>query len=291
MKIIPAILFFLAMFDATAQNILSEYDSIPVSKPKMKYKIYQFNNPLVQEISIVYGKPKAMAEKPHKFWKNLGGGALTLFTGLSTETSEEKLWVSKNELKTNNSEYAWDIHFFFEGEYSKTRDRIKNDDGSVSVETAEGVYIDRGKPIYGLILEKNDTIGNFTVITDLQSDVVCRNLLSKMENESPVVPAKQSKFIPEQWHDDFKIEGFYKGKPFRIIVNGRVIKSLILFDNKPVAIFKDEPAAILLGKKNRIKKYLLHEKMIGDAEIIDLFRLSILSRLLAYSVSADFYEL
>jgi hypothetical protein len=291
MKILLAILFSLAMFDAAAQNILAEYDSIPVSKPKMKYKVYQFNNPLLQEISIDYGKPKTMDEEPNKFWKNLGGGAFTLFTGLSTETSEEKLWVTKNELKSDNNEYSWDIHFFFVGEYSKTRDRIKNEDGSVSVETNKGVYINWSNPTYGLILEKNDTIGNFTVITNLQSDGTSQKWLSKLENESSVVPTKKSKFVPEQWHDDFKIAGNYKGKSFQIIVSGRNIKSLILFDNKPVAIFKDEPALVVLGKKNRIEKYLLHEKMIGDAEIIDLFRLSVLSRLLANLVSIDFYEL
>jgi hypothetical protein len=56
-------------------------------------------------------------------------------------------------------------------------------------------------------------------------------------------------------------------------------------------MFQGEPNYVILGKKNNIEKYLLHEKMIGDSEIVDLLRLSMLSRLLANSVSVAFYEL
>ncbi len=285
------ILFSMAMFHATSQKILSEYDSITITKPKLTIKTYQFNNPLLNEIAIVNSKPKAVSDNPNKFWKNLSGGALTLFTGISTGLSEESLWVTENKLKTNNSEFDWEIHFFFEGEYSKTRERIKNDDGSTSVSTEKGIYIDWSKQTYGLIIEKKDTVGDFTLLTNLHSDMESKNWLTKMENESTAVLSKTSKFIPDQMFYDFKVTGFYKEKYFKIIISGSNFKSLILFDSKPVAIFQGEPNYVLLGKKNRIDKYLLYEKMIGDSEIVDLLRLSMLSRLLAVSVSIDFYEL
>lgn len=288
---ILVLLFLVSMFNAAAQNILPEYDSIPVSKSKLKNKTYLFNNPLLKEISIVNGKPKAVSENPNKFWKNLTGGTLTMFTGISTGTSGESLWVTENQLKTANSEYECEVHFFFAGEYSKTRERIKNDDGSVSIETEKGIYIDWSKQTYGLIREKNDTIGEFVLLTDLHSDIESNKWLSKMENESTEVRSPSSKFLPAQMFYDFKITGLYKGKYFKIIISGKNYKSLILFDSKPVAIFQGEPGNIILGKKNRIEKYLLHEKMISDTEIIDLFRLSLLSRLLANIVGDDYYKL
>lgn len=291
LNILLALLFSVTMFSAAAQKILPEYDSIPVTKSKLKNKTYLFNNPLLKEISIVNGKPKAVSENPNKFWKNLAGGTLTMFTGISTGTSGESIWVTENQLKTANSEYECEVHFFFAGEYSKTRERIKNDDGSSSIETEKGIYIDWSKQTYGFITEKHDTIGEFTLLTDLYSDIESNKWLSKMENESTEVRSSASKFLPAQMLIDFKITGFYKGKYFKIIISGKNYKSLILFDSKPVAIFQDEPGYVFLGRKNRIEKYLLHEKMISDTEIVDLFRLSLLSRLLATIAGDNYYEM
>lgn len=291
LKYYLVILFSIMMFNGTSQKILSEYDSIAVSKPKMTIKTYQFNNPFLNEIAIVNSKPKAISDNPNKFWKNLTGGAITLFTGISTGSSDVSLWVTENKLKTNNSEYDWEIHFFFEGEYSKTRERIKNDDGSTSVSTEKGIYINWSKQTYGLIIEKNDTVGDFDLLTNLQTDIESNNWLTKMENESAIVRSKTSKFLPSQMFYDFKVTGVYKERYFKIITSGSNFKSLILFDSKPVAMFQGEPNYVLLGKKNRIEKYLLYEKMMSDSEIVDLLRLSMLSRLLANSVSVNFYEL
>jgi hypothetical protein len=279
------------MFNATSQKILSEYDSIPISKSKLKNKTYLFNNPLLKEISIVSGKPKAVSENPNKFWKNLSGGALTLFTGFTTGSSDTALWVTENQLKTANSEYECDIHFFFAGEYSKTRERVKNDDDSWSVETEKGIYIDWSQQTYGLLIEKNDTIGDFTILLDTWSDIESKKWLSEMNNENAEVSSTAIKFLPSQINIDFKITGYYKEKYFKIIISGKSYKSLILYDSKPVAIFQGDPNYITLGKKYRIEKYLLHEKMISDTEIIDLLRLSLLSRLLANIVGVKYYAM
>jgi hypothetical protein len=279
------------MFNATSQKILSEYDSIPISKSKLKNKTYLFNNPLLKEISIVSGKPKAVSENPNKFWKNLSGGALTLFTGFTTGSSDTALWVTENQLKTANSEYECDIHFFFAGEYSKTRERVKNDDDSWSVETEKGIYIDWSQQTYGLLIEKNDTIGDFTILLDTWSDIESKKWLSEMNNENAEVSSTAIKFLPSQINIDFKITGYYKEKYFKIIISGKSYKSLILYDSKPVAIFQGDPNYITLGKKYRIEKYLLHEKMISDTEKIDLLRLSLLSRLLANIVGVKYYAM
>lgn len=291
MKNLLSLLFSVLMFNATSQKILSEYDSIPISKSKLKNKTYLFNNPLLKEISIVSGKPKAVSENPNKFWKNLSGGALTLFTGFTTGSSDTALWVTENQLKTANSEYECDIHFFFAGEYSKTRERVKNDDDSWSVETEKGIYIDWSQQTYGLLIEKNDTIGDFTILLDTWSDIESKKWLSEMNNENAEVSSTAIKFLPSQINIDFKITGYYKEKYFKIIISGKSYKSLILYDSKPVAIFQGDPNYITLGKKYRIEKYLLHEKMISDTEIIDLLRLSLLSRLLANIVGVKYYAM
>lgn len=278
------------IFNAFPQRILSEYDSIPISKPRMIKDTYHLSHPILNEITVVKGKPKPAADIPKNFWGNLTEGTFTLLTGVNTTASDSSLWMSNNELTGNDTEYTWKVLLFFPGELRKSRERVKNDDGSSSVETEKWLEVDWSKGAYGLIFEKSDTIGRFTMVTNLQSDSESLNWLSRLENESTALRSKLEKYGLGQMNYDFNISGSFYGKSFTIISSGSIYKSIILVEDIPHAIFQSKPDIIFVGKKNRIEPYLLINKTLSGNMEVDLFRLSMLSRLIAKTIVEDSYS-
>lgn len=278
------------MFNAFSQRILSEYDSIPISKPRMIQDTYHLNHHILNEITVVKRKPKAADDIPRGFLGNFSEGAFTLLTGVNTSSSDSSLWMTNNELTANDADYTWNIHLFFPGELRKSRERVKNDDGSTSVETDKWIEVDWRKGAYGLIVEKNDTIGRFTMVTNLQSEPESLDWLSRLEKESTAIRSKLEKHVPGQMNDDFNISGSFYGKSFTIISSGRNYKSIILVENTPLGIFQSKPDIPFIGKKNRIESYLLINKALSGNMEIDLFRLSMLSRLITKTIAEDSFN-
>ncbi len=280
----------MVIINAYSQRILSEYDSISISKPKIFKDTYHLNHSILSEITVVKRKPKPAADIPKGFWGNLTGGAFTLLTGVITTASDSSLWMTTNELTANDSEYNWNVLLFFPGELKKSRERVKNDDGSSSVETEKWLEVDWSKGAYGLIFEKNDTIGRFSMATNLQSEPESLNWLSRLEKESTAIRSKLEKHELFQMYYDFNISGSFYGKSFTVISSGSNYKSIILIDNIPHAIFQSKPDILFIGKKNRIEPYLLINKTLSGNMEIDLFRLSMLSRLIAKTIDEDAYS-
>ncbi len=281
------VLFFVLIINAFAQRILSDYDSIPVSKPKLTKDFYQLNHPVLNEITVVNSKPKPAADSPKNFWGNLAGGTFTLLTGVGTDSSDTALWMTNNALKANNTEFTWNILLFFPGELRKTRERVKNDDGSSSVEKVEWLEVDWSNTTHGFILEKSDTIGSFTMTTDVQFEMDGLTWLSRLEKESISRNSNPKKYFQYNLTDDFIISGLFYGKSFIIISSGSNNKSIILVENIPVALFQSIPDFIIMGKKNRIEPYILINKTLLDNKEIDIFRLSMLSRLIAKTINEN----
>lgn len=288
-KLYLIVLFSIANINLFGQKIFKEYDSIPILKPKALKNIYQINHPLLNQISLSQKAPKAASERPKKFFGNFTGGALTLLTGITTSSSDETIWVTENELIANNIEYNWKIHLYFPGKFEKTRERVKNDDGSTSVSTEKGIYVDWSKGGDGLIFEKNDTVGRFALMTNFVSEKEILDWLSRIDSERFLESSKRKPYeiIPMSYN--FSIAGIMHGKSFSVISSGQIFRSVIFIENKPVAIFQSDSNNLILSKKNNPPIYLLRDKS-SDIDYIDLFRLSMLTRLLTKSISVDYYE-
>jgi len=220
---------------------------------------------------------------------NFTEGLLTLTTGIRTSSKQEILLFSQNELIAKEASLTWQIPLFFNGEYVIERDRIENEDGSYSLESSKGYYIDWHRGAIGLIIENTDTIGEFVLVTDLQFDPEGEEWMAKIRNESTWVSEKLKKYDPNPQNYDFVIEGMVNGAQFEIYHSGNHYRSLILVEEKPEAVFQSEPDFIILGKKNKLSPYLLVEKNTGP-EIEYFFRLAILSRLISKTLLTDYYK-
>ncbi len=284
-------LLVLAIYISGAQNILVEYDSVPVTKPKIIKDSYFIGHGLLKEITIEKKKPGAATKIPKNIPGNFSGGVFTLLTGISTESSVENIWVIKGELKANPEIYTWQVHLFFHGELVKSRERIRNEDGSSSLETQKGIFINRDKGAFGFILENTDTIGSFNLKTNVESELEDLKWITRLELQSKTVRAKTSKFIPAQMYSDIKIYGFIDNTNFSSYTRGNSFMTVNLIENQPVCVFQSDPDLVILGKKNKINPYLLFDKSLNETEQLNQIRLSILTKFIAKTIDVDFYEM
>ncbi|MDF9795784.1 hypothetical protein OKW21_001047 [Catalinimonas alkaloidigena] len=281
----------LSAVNISAQHILAEFDSISISKLKSLKPRYQVNHTIVSEISLINRAPEAVSYVPRKFWANLREGTFTLLTGFSTSSTEDALWVSENEIKFADPAYTWQVPLFFHGAYMKNRERVENDDGSSSVETQKGVYVDWSRGAYGLILSQGDSLGGFTLITNLEDDTASMSWLARIGEEQSQVRDKLKKYEAGQMHYNFQLIAVLRGNLYTILSSGSHFASLIMLEAEPIAIFQSNPNYIILNKKDRITPYLLFSKTVKEEERMDLIRLAFLSAILVRSMSVDFYSM
>lgn len=274
----------------TGQSILINPDSIGVKKPKFLKNMYALSQPIEQEITIKTRSPKAESELPGSFFGKMAGGALTLFTGISTSTSEEAFWVMQNELISTNLGQSWSVPLYFEGEYMKTRERVNNDDGSTSLETQRGVSVDWSKGASGFIVEIGDTLGWFNLNTNPHGDSLDLYWLERLRYDGIIEDNKLEKHRGFESYRDLLVKGQLKNYDFVIISNNSLFRTLIIINGVPVAVFQREPNFVILKKKNKVHPYFLLNKDLLENTKMDLIRLGILSSLLFEIVSTDFHS-
>ncbi len=297
MKTKPLYFFLVALFLSAfagisgAQPLLSGYDSLPMAKPsvfKNKYRIIQ--KAQSSELSWHLGAPEALSKESGKFWKNVKWGALTLFTGIDVNDEESLPLVIQNTFTINPEAFEWTLPLFITGVNSTSRERVKNEDGSYSLETEKGIYIDWSQEARGLIIEQGDTLGWFIMNTNLQTDTLGTQWLKRLDSESVKLKEKLKRYQAFDMNYNFVVYGSYDSTAFTLITNGNTFRSLLLFDNRPQALFQFEPDFIILGKKNRIYPYLLYRNDFNTGHSLYLMRFALLSRLLAATIATDYYE-
>jgi hypothetical protein len=287
---LAAILLFLTI-SLSGQKILMEFDSLPMQNRRFNKNVYRFNHEVLKEVSITGKTPKSVLPPQKNFWGNLALGSLTLFSGIITESADESLWMSESELSANDRSYNWKVDLYFPGTYVKSRERIRNDDGSWSVVTDKGLYVDWNNGAYGLIFEKGDTVGAFSLITNPGSDPESQKWLTMVNSDGKWVHSKIKKYEPLQMNYDFVVSGIIRGKNFLLITSGSHYRSLVLIENKPVAVFQNSPNFIILKKRDRIYPYLLYNSELTDIGMYDLIRLVMFNCLIANDISVDIYEM
>ncbi len=76
-----------------------------------------------------------------------------------------------------------------------------------------------------------------------------------------------------------------------MITSGSHYRSLVVIENKPVAVFQNSPNFIILRKKDRIYPYLLSDTVLNDFEMTDLIRLVMFNCLIANSTRVEIYDM
>jgi len=260
-------------------------DSVPMFKPRDRRSLYRFEENGIKEIQILDNHQELVKYKPTAFIRDIGNGALTALTGFGFGSTTDGNWKISGTIQCNDTLSDWIINMFCEGYMQKDRERVKNDDGSWSVETTETNVYYWEKNASGLIIESQDTIGYFLIIMNPGEDTLLKTWSDYILPEKVASDNSSSKIkVIVSWKpvpgNDYGIVGRFRNKDFFIIRNGTDSKAWISIDNILRCKFQSDMDYPGLSKKYRKMPYLLINNNIPGQDRRDLFRLAILSSFL-----------
>jgi hypothetical protein len=286
---------FAAISDLSAQYSTEGFDSLVLRKPKQAKAHYEIGRTPIQEMDI---KTKGIKRSPYKADQALGDVSRNIFTmliGVHITSSQDVDYNLKAYIVTNDENLNWEVDLFCSGEMEKTSERVRNDDGSRSVNVRKKVTLFWEKGGTGIIRNKQDTIGRFVISIHPQDDSVFRNRMTGVvQTERPGKRLNNPfTFI---YGTDYALAGWFQQKDLLMYFNGYEKKAWIFLDGQLSGLFQCDldgnSVVINLGKKKagRITPYLLFKKNLPENEIADQVRLAALSRFVHNSVNIRLFD-
>ena len=282
--LIDAILFAPCI---TGQTSGARFDSVLIFKQNRYQNLYQFNDSGAREIQYSLNQPKeAKFVNAGHILGDAGNGILTVLTSINFASTRDLNWKVNGAIKCNDALPDWDVSLFCEGHLEKDRQRVKNDDGSLTVETENTRDLYWKKNATGVIIESIDTIGSFLIIMNPWTSPLLKQWSAGIlsEPELQVKTASKNKYYKESisYSDiSYGIYGVFRMKKFAIISNGAARKTWFYTDNNLSCIFRPDMDDSPISNKDRIQPYLLINEDISHPLRCDFFRLAIMSRYLS----------
>lgn len=273
-----AVMLFVPFIPGQSQIVAR--DSVAITKPEINKSLYIFKDNGSKEIQIGKNKVELVRYRANPLIREFGNGALTALTGIGFSSSSDATWKISGIIQCNDTLNDWEINLFCEGYVQTDRERVKNDDGSWSVETSETNVFLWDKNASGIIIEHIDTVGFFKIIMNPREDTLLKTWSADILSPRPTDNGAKSKLkVSVSWRPspgiDYGVIGKFRNKDFFMIRNGTDRKVWISIDNTLRCIFRSDLDYRGLSKKYRIMPYVLINNNIPGQDRRDLFRLSI----------------
>ncbi len=253
-----------------AQEMISVMDTIKFTQTNYSPIELTLSDTLINLMSLENATAKQMNDVHFKTGGNMLRGMITLATGFGIGDAKDVDWYLTSDIQTNNPELDWKMDVYCPGNVEKQRSRVKNENGSYSLET---YYVNTflwNKGALGFIIEKNDTIGWHYVHREPRTDTAVQKWARQ------VYPPDQEYSLVN--YQEFALLGEFTGKESSIYYNSISDRIYIFSDQGLKGIFQCQPPPPqnLFKKKKRIppQPYLLADNSLTAWERIDLLRLA-----------------
>lgn len=268
---------------ALAQVEITDLDSFAIVKPKMHGELYQFTDNGPKAIHYQNVDNILTKDSLTQGLSGLTSAVLTELTGLGSSSGREGLWKVSGSISCNDTLPAWKVFMYCKGYQQKDRERIRNDDGSVSMHTTRTDVYHWNDMATGVILENTDTVGSFQIIIGIPEDELEKKWHEFIYNKRSFSQSLSSntKKHSEPYFSygaSYEIKGKFRGRNFVLIQNGTTRKAWIFFDEMLAGIFQGDIDYKSVTKKSRNHPYLMINKEIPSADRRYIFRLAIMSR-------------
>jgi hypothetical protein len=286
-QIILLIAVMLLVQNLPGQTGKSFYDSVLIIKPKEYKNIYKFTDSGAKEIQFSNKNPKLVKKSPTGM-RDLGDRTWTALTGIRSNSETDGFWEVEGTIKCNDTLPDWSVKLFCEGYQTEDRERVKNDDGSWSVDTKETNFYYWDKNANGLLMEGTDTIGIFMIIMNPREDTLLKHLSANIfeQQETPQnFNSKNHRFfrgMPAPYIE-YATFGNFRGKNLVMIRNSSDRKVWIYMDDLLTCMFQSDIKNSAVNRKNSQFAYLFINSNIPSADRRNQFRLAIMSRFLLNS--------
>ena len=155
---------------ARAQVDITDLDSFAIVKPKMRGELYQFTDKGPKEIEYRLVDNLLTKDSLTAGLSGFSSTILTELTGLGSSSGREGLWKVSGSIACNDTLPDWHVTLYCRGYQQKDRERIRNDDGSVSMHTTTTNVYHWNDKATGVIMESMDTAGSFQIIIGIPED-------------------------------------------------------------------------------------------------------------------------
>lgn len=272
------------------QISMSEFDSVAIHKPKVSKNLYQFFDRSAKEIQFWNDNPKLIKNTANPGLRNEGNGALTVLTGVGFNSADDGNWCISGRIKCNDSLPDWNVLLMCQGYQQIYRERVRNDEGSWSVQTKETNVYYWEQNATGLLIEGNDTIGSFIIRMNPRADTLLElwsgNIFTANKADQDIYPKNKGLYKGMRSpYKDFATIGIFRGKRLTVIRNGSDLKVWIYTDNVLTCMFRPDQKDPGITKKNNLLSYILINENTAIQERRDLFRLTLVSRFLSNSLN------
>lgn len=290
-RLLLSIVFLVAKSVVSGQEVTTDLDSIQVVKPKMRQSIYQFIDFGSKEIQYENKGSELIKDPETSKLNGLGSAAFTSFTGLNSSSKKEGYWIVNGLIHCNDTLPDWQIRMYCDGYVEKERERVRNDDGSWSVEANVQNIFYWDKDPYGVILENADTIGSFQINMRLTEDAMLSRwhpFIFPSKSFSQTDGPKKSSWVITSllMEKDFEIRGKFHEKNIVLIQTGFNHRVWIFIDESLAGMFQADNDNPGVTKKHRNSPYMLINKDLPGCERRNIFRLAAMSRYINSYVSA-----
>jgi hypothetical protein len=264
---------------------ITNMDSLPLLKPGRHENLYNFTDHGSKEIKFEQNPDAFVKTDINPNLKDVGNFSLTLITGFGFNSSADGYWKVSGTIQCNDTLPYWSVFLYCGGRIDKTRERVKDEDGSWSVETQKTNYFFWNEDAGGIIIEGLDTIGNFFINMDPAKNELFNkwsaNILSQQKVESGT--GSGSTAIPIIYNatgKDYEVSGKFRNTNFTLIQNGNNRKVWIFIDNLLVGVFQGDIDYPGVKKKYRNSPFILVENDTIVVKKRDIIRLAVMSRYL-----------
>jgi hypothetical protein len=253
-----------------AQNIVVPCDTIHLSQKEYYRDDFSLQDTLISTISIQKAAAVQMNDAKFKPGGNILGGLATIATGIGFGSTKEVDWYMASTIRTSNPKLDWIFDVYCPGYVEKERTRVKNDDGSYSVETN---YVNRfswEKGAIGFIIEAGDTVGWHYVYRYPRTDTAAQKWSQIVYKGNPEHTAIN--------YREFALIGQFAGKESGILFNSEDNRIYIFNGNMLSGMYQcQKPPEFKLSKKKRkpfAQPYLLVNHSLTAWERMDVLRLA-----------------
>lgn len=260
-------LFILSETEIKAQETNGTYDTIHIyGKGNKKNYTVQGSNIGYVELS---GYNPAIVHKLAKFGGDLVGESLTGLTGIGFGGTRDVEFVYPGHIDTFIPNYDWEMHVYCDGSITTERNRVKNSDGSRSVETTEHRYYYWDRGTKGVIIEMSDTIGRLEVIRWPNPDPVLDTLIMEVAQKKR---EQGDSLFATAWRYVALCQ--FRWKETAIWFNYAANEMYILAANELQGVLKIGPLPERIKRKTPVKFTLLAQATLPENDRIDILRLA-----------------
>lgn len=280
MKKIPLLLLCIFLFTISESEIKAQEtnritDTIHIYGKGNKKK-YTVEGAKIGNIELAGFNP-VVVNKLAKIGGDLLGDSFTILTGIGFDGTRDVAFVYPGHIKTMLPMCDWQMNVYCDGSIKTERTRVKNSDGSHSIEKTEqrSYYWDKGTK--GFILEKGDTIGRYEII-------YYPNANPKVDEYIRIITTRENENGYSLYNPTWKyaILGDFRGKECAILFNSAENIIYNLEDNDIKWILLTNNYSTRYKRKAPIEINLLAQENSDENQKNDILRMAMFGQFLLF---------